>query len=101
MLFEWDEAKSQQTFRDRGFGFDYAAAVFGGLTLERQDMRRDYGETRTQAIGRVALTFCSSSTRIAARFAISFRHGAPTERNVHNGTRSPNIGSSPADEAPD
>src|SRR3954453_2729691 len=101
MLFEWDEAKSQQTFRDRGFGFDYAAAIFGGLTLERQDVRRDYGETRTQAIGRVGvdILFVVYTDRGEVCHIISA--GAPAERNVHNGTRSPNIGSSPADEAPD
>src|SRR5436190_11029516 len=82
MLFEWDEAKSQQTFRDRGFGFDYAAAVFGGLTLERQDMRRDYGETRTQAIGRVGIDilFAVYTDRGEVRHIISARRANRKER---------------------
>ena len=41
MLFEWDEAKSQRTLRERGFGFERAARIFLGLTLEKQDTRRD------------------------------------------------------------
>ena len=28
MLFEWDEAKSLRTLKERGFGFDYAARMF-------------------------------------------------------------------------
>ena len=44
MLFEWDEAKSQRNLNERGFGFEYAARVFLGPTLERPDNRREYGE---------------------------------------------------------
>jgi len=53
MLFEWDGAKSGRNFRERGFGFDYAARIFLGPTLEQPDERRDYGEVRIQAIGQV------------------------------------------------
>ena len=52
MLFEWDDAKSQRNLVERGFGFDHAAAIFLGPTLEAQDNRRAYGEIRVQAIGR-------------------------------------------------
>ena len=51
MFFEWDDAKSQRNLLERGFGFDHAAAIFIGPTLEAQDNRRDYGEVRVQAIG--------------------------------------------------
>ena len=51
MLFEWDEAKSQRNLNERGFGFEYAARVF--LGPERPDNRREYGEVRIEAIGRV------------------------------------------------
>jgi uncharacterized DUF497 family protein len=53
MLFEWDEAKSQRNLNERGFGFEYAARIFLNPTLERLDNRREYGEVRIQAIGRV------------------------------------------------
>jgi uncharacterized DUF497 family protein len=36
---------------ERGFGFDHAAAIFIGPTLEAEDNRRDYGGIRVQAIG--------------------------------------------------
>ena len=35
MDFEWDVAKSNTTFRERGFGFDYAIRLFAGPTVER------------------------------------------------------------------
>jgi putative transcriptional regulator len=53
MLFEWDETKSRRTLSERGFGFDYAARIFLGPTLERQDARCDYGEIRIQTIGQI------------------------------------------------
>jgi uncharacterized DUF497 family protein/DNA-binding transcriptional regulator YiaG len=52
-LFEWDEAKSTKTLRERGFGFDYASQIFAGNVLEEEDRRNDYGEQRFFAIGRV------------------------------------------------
>jgi uncharacterized protein len=57
--FSWDQQKSSQNFRDRGFDFAFATLIFEGPTLEREDARRDYGERRIVAIGiaqAVALT---------------------------------------------
>lgn len=54
MRFEWDPAKSARNYRDRGFDFGAAAQIFAGFTLERADTRREYGEDRILAIGRVA-----------------------------------------------
>jgi uncharacterized protein len=51
MIFEWDDAKSRRNLLERGFGFDHAATIFIGPTLEAQDSRRDYGEIRVHAIG--------------------------------------------------
>lgn len=53
MDFEWDEAKSDARFASDGFGFDVAALVFDGPTLEWPDDRRDYGERRMIALGAV------------------------------------------------
>lgn len=54
MLVEWDEAKSQACFRDRGFDFEYAAHVFlDPEYLVRQDSRHEYGEARYQVVGKV------------------------------------------------
>ena len=99
MLFEWDEAKSRRTVSERGFGFDYAARIFRGPTLEKQDDRRDCGETRMQAIGQVGddVLFVAYTDRGDVRHIISARLAA--ERNGYHGARSPNNGKHPAAKA--
>ncbi len=84
MLFEWDEAKSQRALNERGFGFEYAARIFLGSTLERQDDRRDYGEVRIQAIGRVGddILFAVHTDRGDARHLISARLANRRERRL-------------------
>lgn len=52
---DWDDAKRQATLEVRGLDFADAAEVFFGVTLTVEDDRRDYGETRFQTIGRLAL----------------------------------------------
>jgi transcriptional regulator with XRE-family HTH domain len=76
MLFEWDEAKSGRNLSERGFGFDYAARIFLGPTLEKPDDRRDYGEIRIQAIGQVGTQ---------EEFAKALRIPLPTLRNWEQG----------------
>ena len=49
MRFAWDAPKSERNLAERGFAF--ATLVFDGPTLERPDTRRDYGESRTVAVG--------------------------------------------------
>jgi uncharacterized DUF497 family protein len=51
MEFDWDPAKSDANLRERGFDFAFATLVFDRPTLERADMRQDYGEPRVIAIG--------------------------------------------------
>ena len=53
MRFDWDDAKGERNRRDRGFGFDFAALIFEGGTIEALDERRDYGEARVRAFGEV------------------------------------------------
>jgi uncharacterized protein len=54
MQFEWDETKSAATFVNRGFDFAYAAMLFDDPhRIEREDVRRDYGEPRWQTIGEI------------------------------------------------
>ncbi len=57
MDFEWDEAKEQRTREERGFDFSFASQIFGGFVLERADKRRNYGEHRIVAVGKVRDTF--------------------------------------------
>lgn len=51
MEFGWDPGKSEKNRRERGFGFDFAALIFLGDTLEKPDWRKDYGEERIRALG--------------------------------------------------
>jgi hypothetical protein len=47
MQFEWDEAKSEACFQERGFDFAYAAkAFFDPNRLIWADDRYSYGEDR-------------------------------------------------------
>lgn len=51
MLCEWDDAKNDANYRKHGVDFHFAVDVFRGPTLEREDDRRDYGETRIKCLG--------------------------------------------------
>ena|SRR5438105_904489 len=53
MLFTWDQRKSEQNRLLRGFDFFLAARIFDGFVVRRPDDRRDYGELRIVALGRV------------------------------------------------
>jgi uncharacterized protein len=53
--FEWDPAKSNLTFRRRGFDFAYASRIFAQAWIAGEDQRRDYGEVRMKAVGQVGL----------------------------------------------
>ena len=54
MEFEWDDAKSDARFAERGFDFAYAVQVF--LDPDRLieiDNRFDYGEPRYRLLGQI------------------------------------------------
>lgn len=51
--FEWDDAKSNATFGERGLDFAAAARVFDGDYIEREDVRQQYGERRFVVTGEV------------------------------------------------
>ena len=54
MDFEWDEAKSDTCFVERGFDFSYVAQVFlDAQRIVRPDVRFEYGEERFQLLGAV------------------------------------------------
>ena len=52
--YEWDEAKNQSNIAKHGIDFWDAVQVFDKPTLDRVDLRRDYGEVRISSIGDVA-----------------------------------------------
>jgi uncharacterized protein len=51
MAITFDKAKRDKTFADRGLAFEDAALVRAGTTLEIEDTRKDYGETRMICYG--------------------------------------------------
>ena len=54
MNFEWNEAKSDACFDERGFDFAYAAqAFFDPNRLILADLRQSYGEDRFQLLGAI------------------------------------------------
>ena len=53
LRFTWDPNKNAINARRHGIALEDAKRVFEGLTVEREDDRFDYGETRVYAIGLV------------------------------------------------
>lgn len=89
MRFTWDPRKSARNLAERGFDFAFAAALFTGPTVERVDARRDYGEVRRLAIGRVGsiiltviYTDRSAPDGTAERRIISARVSTRRERKI-------------------
>lgn len=53
MQFEWNEDKRSQNVEKHGVDLLYAALIFEGETLTREDDREDYGEVRFASLGLV------------------------------------------------
>ena len=51
MAITYDPIKRAQALTDRGLDFEDAKFVFEGVTLEVDDVRRDYGEMRVICYG--------------------------------------------------
>jgi len=51
MQITFDPAKRQKTLTERGLDFADADLIFAGMTLEMEDTRKDYGETRVICYG--------------------------------------------------
>lgn len=89
MRFTWDPVKSAANRLARGFGFAFATAIFAGRYLVTEDTRRDYGERRFVAVGRVAglhLTVIYTDRDTAGdmvRRIISARRSSPKERSQY------------------
>lgn len=54
MRITFDPAKQARTLKERGLDFADAGKVFAGKTLDRADVRQDYGEERIVTVGRLA-----------------------------------------------
>jgi uncharacterized DUF497 family protein len=88
MEFEWDEQKSRRNLIERGLPFELAIELFAAPTLEKADLRRDYGESRTRAIGVVGgrILHCVYTDRENVRRIISLRYANRRERNGYRAT---------------
>jgi len=51
MGITYDPKKRARTLATRGLDFEDAALVFDGVTVEIEDIRKDYGETRIICFG--------------------------------------------------
>jgi len=90
MEFEHDHEKSEANLRQRGFDFEFAASIFDGPTLEKEDRRRNYGERRMIAVGLtqgIVLTVVYTDRRIGpasvVRRIISARRSNRGERKAY------------------
>ncbi len=83
--FEWDQRKSDRNRLERALPFDLAVLLFNGPTLERRDVRRDYGELRVLAIGDVGglILHCVYTYRDPVRRIISLRPANRRERDAY------------------
>lgn len=48
--YEWDEEKSERNRAERGFGFEVVLLIDLMALPRRQDVRREYPETRWQSV---------------------------------------------------
>jgi uncharacterized DUF497 family protein len=82
----YDPAKRARTLSDRGLDFEDAAKLFGGVVLQIEDDRRDYGEIRWITAGRLNgdVVVVVWTPRATARRIISMRkcHGAERQRII-------------------
>ena len=51
MRLTWNPAKRAKTLTERGLDFADASVVFAGVTVEVQDIRKNYGEMRIICFG--------------------------------------------------
>jgi uncharacterized protein len=82
MRITCDPVKRQKTLVDRGLDFKDAAEVFAGPTLEVEDRRQDYGETRIICFGylRGRLVVVGYTPRGTARHVFSMRKANAREK---------------------
>ena len=82
MRVTFDPVKRAKTLAERGLDFEDAALVFQGTTVEIEDRRRNYGETRIICYGLLAgrLVVIGYTPRGAARHIFSMRKANDREK---------------------
>lgn len=82
MDITYDPRKRARTLTERGLDFADAAVVFAGRTVEIEDCRKDYGETRIICYGHLAgrLVVVVYVQRGEARHIVSMRKANDREK---------------------
>jgi len=82
MRVTFDPAKRAKTLAERGLDFLDAAVVFEGTTVEIEDKRKNYGETRVICYGLLAgrLVVIGYTPRGAVRHIFSMRKANDREK---------------------
>lgn len=85
MKIEYDPAKRQRTFEERGLDFESIVAVFDQFHLIRTDDRKDYGEVRHIMLGLLndKPVICVWTQRDDAIRVISMRIADDEEREIY------------------
>ncbi|MBI5659669.1 MAG: BrnT family toxin [Nitrosomonadales bacterium] len=83
MLITFDPTKRDKALSERGLDFDDAALIFAGVTLEVEDTRKDYGETRVICYGLLEgrMIVVGYTPRGADRHVFSMRKANEREQN--------------------
>jgi len=82
MRTTFDPAKREKTLAERGLDFADAALVFAGVTLEIEDTRKNYGETRIICYGLLEgrMVVVGYTPRGAVRHVFSMRKANEREQ---------------------
>ena len=82
MRLTFDPRKRLKTLAERGLDFEDAAIVFSGVTIEVEDTRKDYGETRIVCYGHLQgrLVVVGYVQRGASRHIFSMRKANAREK---------------------
>jgi uncharacterized DUF497 family protein len=82
MRVTYDPEKRERTLEERGLDFEDAEVVFGGITLEVEDTRKDYGEVRIICYGLLAgrMVVVGYTPRGADRHVFSMRKANAREQ---------------------
>ncbi|MBW4553695.1 MAG: BrnT family toxin [Aphanocapsa sp. GSE-SYN-MK-11-07L] len=86
MRYTWDKDKNLGNIERHGISFEDAKRIFDGETLEREDSRFDYGETRIYAVGLVnglEITVIYTDRDNNERRIISAWRSEPHERRAY------------------
>ena len=83
MRITFDPTKRDKALSERGLDFDDAELIFAGITLEVEDTRRNYGETRVICYGMLEgrMIVVGYTPRGADRHVFSMRKANEREQN--------------------